>query len=524
MFEPIIILCALLCGLAARAVGLSALVGYLAAGFVLHELGAQPTELMIELADIGVTLLLFSIGLKLRPADLLEVKVWGSTLTHMAIMMMAFTPLLLVASQLLPGVTLATPQALLIAFALSFSSTVFAIQVLQERGEMSSRHASLAIGVLLLQDVAAVMFIAISTGKVPAWTALGLLLLIPLRPVIIRLLSLCGHGELFTLFGLALAVGGAELFEAVGVKGDLGALILGTLLAGNQKAKELGKNLLHFKDLFLVGFFLVIGMSGWPHPELIYIAIGIGLLAPLKAPLYFWLMARLHTPIRTALLSSVALSNFSEFGLIVIAIAARQGLVDAQWSAALSLTIAVSFLLSSAANMRIHDLYYRWHQALGRFQSSRLQRRAADTSGAAIIVLGMGNIGTGAYTAMQEHHGEQVLGVDDNDSKLEQHFAKGRRVVAADASDPAFWAVVDLNQVEQVMLALTNHEENKVVGKLLRELGYGGLITAIVRFREEGEELKKYDISSFNLFAEAGTGFAEHANATRPDTELNQSV
>ena len=276
--------------------------------------------------------------------------------------------------------------------------------------------------------------------------------------------------------------------------------------------------------MFLVGFFLVIGMSGWPHPELIYIAIGIGLLAPLKAPLYFWLMARLHTPIRTALLSSASLSNFSEFGLIVIAIAAKQGLVDSQWSAALSLTIAVSFLLSSAANVRIHDIYYRWYALFSRFQSSKLQRKAPDTSGAAIIVLGMGNIGTGAYIAMRERHGERVLGVDDNDSKLQQHIAEGRRVVATDASDPAFWAAVDLEQVKQVMLALTNHEENKVVGKLLRTMGYGGLITAIIRFREEGEELNKYDISSFNMFAEAGTGFAAHADATRLDTDPQQSV
>jgi glutathione-regulated potassium-efflux system ancillary protein KefC len=516
VFETSVTLCALLCGMIARMLGLPALIGYLTAGFVLFELGAQASPLMTELADIGVTLLLFSIGLKLRPAELLQARVWGSTLVHMVAMLLFFTPLLLLVTSLMPGLNLLTKEALLIAFALSFSSTVFVIQVLQERGEMSSRHASLAIGVLLLQDVAAVMFIAISTGKVPQWTALGLLLLIPLRPQIERLLKLCGHGELFTLFGLALAIGGAEIFEAVGVKGDLGALILGALLAGTRKGKELGKNLLHFKDLFLVGFFLQIGMSGWPQKELIYLAAAIGLLAPLKAPLYFWLMARLHTPTRTALMSSVALSNYSEFGLIVIAIAAAQGLVDTEWSAALSISIALGFLLSSACNMRIHDIYYRWYSFFSRFQSDTLVKKRPDTSGATIIILGMGNIGTNAYAAMRERHGAHVLGVDDSDRKLLQHIAADRRVVAADASDPAFWGDVRLDQVEQVMLALTNHEENKVVGKLLREMGYQGLISAIVRFVEEGEELEKYGISSFNFSAEAGTGFANHAEVLRP--------
>ncbi len=515
MFDPIIILCALGFGMLARSVGLPALIGYLTAGFVLHELGTTGGPLLEKFSEIGVTLLLFSIGLKLRPKELLEARVWGTTMAHMAVMIGAFTPILIFATRLLPGVTLSLDDAVIIAFALSFSSTVFAIQVMQERGEMSSRHAALSIGILLLQDVAAVMFIAVSTGKVPEWTALGLLLLIPLRPLIFRLLSLAGHDELFTLFGLALAIGGVELFEAVGVKGDLGALILGAMLAGSQKSKELSKNLLHFKDLFLVAFFVTIGLSGWPQEELIYVAIVIGLLAPMKSPLYFWLMTRLHTPPRTALLSSVALSNFSEFGLIVVAIMSKQGLVDSQWSAALSLAIAISFLLSSSMNIRAHPFYYRWYNRLQRFQSRQLVSTRPNVEGVHFIVLGMGNIGAGAYQAMQAVHADAVLGVDDNDRKLAICRSRGYRVVGADASDPAFWICVDLDQIEHVMLALTNHEENKLVGKLLRAQNYTGRITAIVRFEEEAEELKEYDISSFNLFAEAGSGFATHADTLR---------
>lgn len=517
MFEPITILCALFCGMAARALGLPALLGYLAAGFVLHEFNAIPGPILVEIASVGVTLLLFTIGLKLHPRELLEPKVWGSTLIHMAIMIGAITPLLLVIALLLPSIPMDFGDAVIIAFALSFCSTVFAIQVLQERGEMSSRHASLSIGILVLQDIAAVMFIAASTGKIPEWSALGLLLLFPLRPLILRLLSLAGHDELFTLCGLALAIGGAAIFEAVGVKGDLGALLLGAILARDQKAKELAKNLLHFKDLFLVGFFVSIGLSGWPRPELVYVAIFLGLLAPLKTPLYFWLMTKLHTPPRTALLSSVAIGNYSEFGLIVIAIASSQGMLDTQWSAALSLTIAISFVLSAAANVRVHALYYRWYRRLHKYQSALLQRERPNTGNVRILVLGMGNIGTGAYTRMRERYGNSVLGVDDNDSKLQQHLQEGRRVLAADASDPAFWSNIELANLEQVMLALTNHEENKLVGRMLREKGYKGLITAIVRFREEEEDLRKYDISSFNLFAEAGAGFAAHADSERTE-------
>ncbi len=512
MFDPLIIVSALVCGLLARSVGLPALIGYLAAGFLLHELGAQEGALLPQLADMGVTLLLFTIGLKLKPADLLARAVWGTSLVHMLLTILVLAPILLVLMLVFAtDQAFGWTQAITIGFALSFSSTVFAIQVLQERGEMASRHANLAIGVLLMQDIAAVLYIGASTGKVPEWTALGLLLLIPGRPLIRRMLSMCGHGELFTLFGLSLAILGAEVFESVGIKGDLGALILGALLAGDRIAKELAKNLLHFKDLFLVGFFVSIGLLGWPAPELILIAAILGVLAPLKAPLYFWLMTRLYSEPRVAFLSSSALSNYSEFGLIVIAIAATQGVVDPQWSATLSLAIAVSFLLSSGINVRAHSLYKRWQTKLAAYRSPELDVDKPDTSNVHAIVLGMGRVGTGTYDIMREKRGDALLGVDENQAKLREHWKEGRRVVDADASDPDFWANINLDEVEQVMLALTNHAENKLVGKQLRELGYKGHITAIVRFADEADELEKYDIESFNMFSEAGHGFASRA-------------
>ena len=123
----------------------------------------------------------------------------------------------------------------------------------------------------------------------------------------------------------------------------------------------------------------------------------------------------------------------------------------------------------------------------------------------------MGTIGTGAYCALQEEHGDCVIGIDDNDKKLAAHRRQGRKVLAADASDPDFWEGVDLDTLDIVLLALTNHQENKLVSQVLREKGFSGHIAAVVRFQEEENELRDMGISSFNLFAEAGRGFAKHA-------------
>ena len=90
MLDPLIVLAALIFGLISRALGFPALIGYLAAGFVLHEFGLEGGELLHNLSEIGITLLLFSVGLKLQPRELLKTRVWGTTLIHMAIMQMCF--------------------------------------------------------------------------------------------------------------------------------------------------------------------------------------------------------------------------------------------------------------------------------------------------------------------------------------------------------------------------------------------------------------------------------------------------
>ena len=205
--QALIILIALLCGLASRAVGLPALIGYLAAGFALHEIGITAGSWLEKLADLGITLLLFSIGLKLDIRALLKLNVWGTTLVHMVISQSVLLLLLIGLMKALPALDLTMAGAAVIAFALTFSSTVFVIQTLQERGELQSSQAVLAIGILIVQDLVAVGFLAVAAGKVPSIYALALLIIIPARPLILKLLSLSGYGELLTLLGLALAIG-----------------------------------------------------------------------------------------------------------------------------------------------------------------------------------------------------------------------------------------------------------------------------------------------------------------------------
>lgn len=168
--DPIWIAVAFVFGFLAKQVSLPPLVGFLLAEFVLKFFGIEGGETLQQIADLGVTLLLFSIGLKLDVKGLLKPEVWGTASLHLVITVVvfggAFYGLSLAGVSLFAGLDLAT--AAMIAFALSFSSTVFAVKVLEERGEMPSIHGRVSIGILIVQDIAAVVFLTLSTGKIPS--------------------------------------------------------------------------------------------------------------------------------------------------------------------------------------------------------------------------------------------------------------------------------------------------------------------------------------------------------------------
>ena len=508
---------AFILGLGARFVGLPPLIGYLVAGFVLFGAGGRVTATLTEFSQIGVTLLLFSIGLKLRVGNLLMPQVWAVACLHMVVAVAVATVVIsglgFIGLSLFTGLDVQT--IVLIAFALSFSSTVFAVKVLEEKGEMSSLYGRISIGILIVQDIVAVVFLAASTGKMPSVWALLLLGLIPFRPVLDTMLKRCGHGELQILFGLTLALGGAQVFELVGVKGDLGALILGVLLARHPGASELSRGLLGFKDLFLVGFFLTIGLSGPLSLDAVMAALLLLLLVPFKTALFFLLLARFNLRARTSLLGSLSLANFSEFGLIVAALAVASGWIPSQWLIVLAIALSLSFILAAPLNIASYRLYARYRSGLARFESGQriVEEEVIDPGDATVLVFGMGRIGHVAYDTIRQRMGDTVLGVDIDSDTVETLRQSGRRVIQGSATDVDFWDRIDLDHhsVRLILLAMPRHDENLFAAQQLCELGYAGKIAAVAKYPDELLALQEAGVhAAYNLYAEAGSGFAEH--------------
>jgi glutathione-regulated potassium-efflux system ancillary protein KefC len=518
--DPAWIAIAFAFGLLVKQVGLPPMVGFLAAGFMLHLLGVENDRFLLEVADMGVTLLLFTIGLKLRLGAFMRPVIWATMSLHMAastgVAAALLAALAIAGAGVFAGLDLAT--ALIVAFALSFSSTVFAVKTLEERGAVASRYGQTGIGILVLQDIAAVAFLAASTGKAPSLWAVALLALIPLRHVLGWLLNRTGHTELLTVYGFVLALGGAAVFEVVQLKGDLGALVFGVLLSSHAKAGELAKTLMGFKDVFLVCFFLTIGLTGLPSWETAAAALVLLMLIPMKSALYFWLLTRFGLRARGATLGSLLLGNYSEFGLIVCAIAIDAGWLAADWLTVTALAVSASFVLASPMNMFADRLYAGRRAALKRFErGARLPGdEDIDLRHSRVLVFGMGRVGRAAYDEMRPHVDGRILGIDLDESQVARNVAEGRRVVLGDATNPEFWSRLEdrHDHIDMILLAMPNQSANVAAAARLRERGYGGPMVATARYPDQEDELRANGADEvFNIYSGAGTGAAARMGA-----------
>lgn len=491
-------------GLLASRVGFPPLVGYLAAGFALWGFGYKSGELLEGLAEVGVLLLLFTVGLKLRPASLIKLEVLGVGGLHLFVFAVA-----LGIGTMLVG--MGTPQALFIGIGLAFSSTVLAVKLLEDRRELSTFHGRLVVGILVLQDLVAVGMLAYAGVKAPTPWALLLLALPLLRPLAIWVLERSGHDELLLLFGLGAALGGAGLAQGLGVSPELGALFAGAVLAGHAQTSELSRTLWGLKEAFLVAFFLQIGLLGLPQADALgWVALFLALI-PLKAALFFFLLVAFGLRSRTAFVTSVALSSYSEFALITTSAAVSSGLLTENWGQIMGLVVAASLVFAAPLNRSVHGLYRRLEPQLLRFErkGQHYDDEPTQLGGANWLIVGMGRTGGSAYK-MLESRGKQILGLDADEGKLEAHRAKGRNVRYGDSEDPELWERLELDGLEGVLLTLPDLDAKLLGVQGLKRRGFGGTIAATSYHREEDPLLQSAGATLiFHPFAAAGERLAE---------------
>lgn len=517
---------ALALGMLAYELRIPPLVGFLGAGFLLHYLDVPAFAGLEQVSDLGVVLLLFTIGLKFDLRSLVQPEAYGTAVLHL------LTSILLGAGTIGLAAVIGSVSfdggvgtAALLGFALSFSSTVLVVKVLEERSDDGSYYGQIAIAILVFQDLAAVAFITVAGEEPPSPWAFALVLLIPAAWVLRRLLERIGRGELLVLFGVVIALGPGYLaFESVGIHGDLGALAMGLLLASHARSGELSKSLFSVKELFLVAFFVVIGLQAMPTWTDLTLALLLCLVLIPGRFLGFYLLGRLFgLRNRTSIRTSLAMSNFSEFALIVVAVGVGNGLFANSWLTVTALAVAIGMIISSLANAYSLQIVARLDEILPEENEARLRPtdRPIDTGAAEVVVLGMGRIGRGAYERLVDYGGLTVIGIDNDHLVVEELQGERFNVVEGDATDHEFWhRLVVGGTVDTVVLAMAIHDSNTFALEQLRIAGFAGTIAAVVQRQDQAGHFTDAGVHSVvNIYSGSGAAVADAAMRPPPDRE-----
>ncbi|MHC9789538.1 cation:proton antiporter [Corynebacterium diphtheriae] len=498
-------------GLGASILRLPPLIGFLAAGFIMSALGLEQIPFIDYIAELGVTTLLFTIGLKLNPHDIASPRVVGTATAHAVVNTIVFAGLFALFA--IVGWT----GLLYIGIAASFSSTVFVMSQLEVHSRSGSAVGRISIGVLVLQDIIAVGVLVVSAGTTPQLWALFLPLILCLRPLVTRMPDRMFRTELLVLTGVGIAVGAYSFFELAGVSGSLGSLVAGIVLSGHPVSQRLSHALISVRELLLVAFFIHIGLGGIPDAAGLGIAAILVAFLAVKAAVFFAILPLMGMGVRTTILAGLTLANYSEFGLIVTAVAVSHGALPDQWLPIMAIAVGASFIVGSIVSAQEENLV----RILARFVPKVSEHRKAPNerpvivAGADAIVLGMGRVGVGVYDRLTEEYGMHVYGIEFDEDRIIELRDRGYRIVAGDVTDPELWRRIELLDIPQLFaMSLPRYtDSDKVLARIHHD--YPGATVATItqtRGREQALLTAGADVAVY-LYEGVGDELADQAVA-----------
>ena len=509
-------------GILMKQLGLPTLVGFLLAGFFLNYadiIEGNLKQVLDTIANLGITLLLFTIGLKIKFKSLLKKEVLLTASSHMTITILGFSGLIFLMSYtgMAFFANMSFESSLVVGFALSFSSTVFLVKIFEERGELNAAHGKIAIGILIIQDIFAVIFISATNDVLPSiWVFLLPAYLYLIRFLINPLLSKAGHGELLTVFGfVAPFVLGSLAFYSVNLKPDLGALILGMLLVNHPKNHELYERMMNYKDFFLIAFFISIGLAGKPTLSMMLIALGLLIFAFLKGYLFMLILARFNLRARTNFLASLSLSNYSEFGLIVAAVGLNKGLISEDWLLIIALVMSLSFIISSPLNAKSYELFDRFKDRIVKLNrtSKEIDCQPIIMKDSEYLIIGIGSIGQSALKEFESKYPKKVLGVDYSTETIERLNDEGFNLVWGDTTDREFWEDRDFSNIKMVVLSMSDYASNYNTLKVINKINKRPFkIAAICHYDDEKQKYLDLSVDYVYYYKSSlGEDLAQHA-------------
>jgi len=438
---------------------------------------AQSDEHINLLAELGIAVLLFLVGLKL---DIKLVRTLGPVALMTGLGQVAFTSIIGFGIGLALGFD--TTTSLYIAVALTFSSTIIIVKLLSDKREINSLHGRIALGFLIVQDIVVVLAMIVlsaigvgtqteaASNQVVGILGSGVLMLAAVA-FFMRFIAeplterLARAPELLVCFTIGWVALFAALGDYLGFSMELGGLLSGVSLASTRLRDAISARMAPLRDFLLLFFFIALGahldlsLVGAQVPAAAIFSVFVLVGNPL---IVLAIMGAMGYRKRTGFLAGLTVAQISEFSLIFMAMGVSIGHVKPESLGVVTLVGLITISLSTYMITYSHWLYELLEPMLSPFERSTTPSELAgevDNSGRRydVVLFGLGRYGS-AIARRLEQHGLSVLGVDFNPAKIRQSQREGFDVVYGDVTDPELIASLPLSDVRWAVAAVPQHE------------------------------------------------------------------
>lgn len=502
----IVVLTALIVSVVFRAIRLPVILGYLFVGTLVgpHILGWLPdTEYISELAEFGVVLLMFTIGLEFSLSKLFALRfsvfVLG-TLQVLATIVITLSIGLLVQMTMI--------ESLVVGCVVAMSSTAIVIKQLSEQFEVQSPHGLTAVGILLFQDLAVIpILVIISSLSITEQPTLPLPILWSLFKGVLAILIILGLGrwllrplfhliaatrviELFTLSVLFIAIGAAWLTQIMGISYALGAFLAGIMLGETEFRHQINVEIRPFRDVLLGLFFVSIGMlvnittwlDTWVWILLLLIALMIG-----KASLIIILCRFLKYDWECAIRTGVVLSQGGEFGFAILTVALAHKLLPPEYGQVVLAVLLITFALAPIIigyNEKIAKFFIPKTIKISHEKIKKDIKMISDPLSDHIIICGYGRVGQNIARFLNKIN-FPYIGLDLDPEIIHNAKLAGDCVAYGNATNIEILKMAQFNKAKAIVLSFDDVQATIIILNQIRHLN--SKIPILVRCKDESE-------------------------------------
>ncbi len=489
------------------------IVSFIALGIFVGPSGIEmvSTDSQIDLlAKLGISLLLFVVGLKL---DMHIIRNMGSVALATGLGQVLFTSVFgfLIARVL----GLSVGGAIYTALALTFSSTIIIVKLLSDKREIDALHGRIALGFLIVQDIVVVLVMIVLTALGQegdtsslqqqvlsvlingAGLLVGIFILMRyILPTVLRLLA--KSQELLLLFAIAWAVSLATVGVMLGFSKEVGAFLAGISIASSPYKDVISARMVGLRDFLLLFFFIDLGaqMDLTLINEQLMPALIFSLFVLIGNPLIVMtIMGFLGYRKRTGFLAGLTVAQISEFSLILAALGVQLGHIDSQVLGTITLVGVITISISTYMIIYSHLLYEKLVPWLSIFECKITYREQQHShvgidSSADIILIGLGRFGTGIAKILRANN-YQVQAIDFNPDLVHKANDNAHPVYYGDAEDPEFIATLSLEHVQWVVSTADDVHVNLALLHGLREQNFQGKIAVTAHSESMAKKLRQ---------------------------------